>query len=496
MVEYGFRRLILTIAVMCAALLETLDSTIVNVALPTIEGNLGASVDAGVWIVTGYIVSNVISIPLNPVLIARFGRKRYFSTCIIGFTVVSFLCSTAPSFWLLVLYRIFQGAFGGGLIATSQVVMRETFPPEQLGISSALFAIALLLGPALGPIAGGYLTDNASWQWIFDVNILPGSIAAAVVLAVLRDPPRPPKPAFDWFGIVWMIAALGGMQYVLDNGEAHDWFADPAVAAAAVLSITGFALFFTWVLRIARNPIVDFSVLRFRSVPVGMAMAFIFGSIVFVPAIIIPLFASNVLGYTSFQSGMLLLVRALPVVALTPITATLAQNGTDVRFFLFTGFSLTAVSLAVLSQHLTSAAGFGDFLWPLFFAGVAQSMLLVPLIVGVLSTTPAEENGRISPLITLCVQLGGSTSTAAAIAFFDRRSAFHDAIFRGSVTLARLSSHVPHAPGLATIARLIYREAATGGFADTLVAVAIIAGCFAPAVLLFPRSKAMEAAGE
>src|SRR5579862_7031314 len=159
---------------MLASLLETLDSTIVNVSLPNIEGNIGASIDDGVWIVTGYIISNVVAIPLNPFLTKLFGRRAYFATCIGGFTAASLLCSTAHGLETLVAFRILQGAFGGGLIATSQVVMRDTFPPKAIGISSALFAIALILGPALGPLAGGYLTDNFSWQWIFDVNVVPG----------------------------------------------------------------------------------------------------------------------------------------------------------------------------------------------------------------------------------------------------------------------------------------------------------------------------------
>ena len=176
-VEYGWRRIVIVSAVMMAALLETLDSTIVNVSLPTIEGNLGASIDQGIWIITGYIISNVVSIPLNPLLIRLFGRGRYFTACITGFTIASVLCSTAGSLGALVFFRVLQGAFGGGLLATAQVVLRDTFPPEQLGMSQSIFALGTIVGPSVGPTLGGILVDNFSWPWVFDVNLVPGAVA-------------------------------------------------------------------------------------------------------------------------------------------------------------------------------------------------------------------------------------------------------------------------------------------------------------------------------
>ncbi|HTA39906.1 MAG TPA: MFS transporter, partial [Candidatus Acidoferrales bacterium] len=235
-VEYGSRRLLIVIAVMLASLLETLDSTIVNVALPTIEGNIGASIDEGIWIVTGYIISNVVAIPLNPFLTKLFGRRAYFAACIAGFTAASLLCSTAHDLQMLVAFRVLQGAFGGGLIATSQVVMRDTFPPKAIGISSALFAIALILGPALGPLAGGYLTDNFSWQWIFDVNVVPGVAALVIILALLRNPVAPARVKIDWLGVGLLALGLGALQVLLDNGERNDWFTDPSMVLAALLS--------------------------------------------------------------------------------------------------------------------------------------------------------------------------------------------------------------------------------------------------------------------
>jgi DHA2 family multidrug resistance protein len=491
-VEYGWRRIVIVAAVMMAALLETLDSTIVNVALPTIEGNIGASIDEGIWIITGYIISNVVSIPLNPLLIRLFGRRNYFATCIAGFTIVSVLCSSSHSLGVLVFFRLLQGAFGGGLIATSQGVMRDTFPPQAIGASSALFAMALILGPALGPIAGGYLTDNFSWQWIFDVNLIPGTIAAIVVFTMLRDPVKPEHVKIDWAGIGLLALGLGALQVLLDNGERHDWFNDAGMTIAGLTSLAALSVFAWWQWSGTPRPVVDLHVMRFRSVWVGSIIALAFGALIFVPAIVTPLYTSSILSYTPWDSGLLLVTRALPVVILTPVFATLAQNGADVRYMLGTGFALSAASMWWLFASMTSTTPFATLAWPLLFSGIGQSMLLVPLIVGVLTTTPADLNGRIAPIITLCVQLGGSIASAASIAFFDRRTSFHSTILAGTSTLHQLalSGMQPTQHVLASLSALVSAEATTMGFADTILAVGLLAALVLPFVLAFPRPKA------
>jgi DHA2 family multidrug resistance protein len=491
-VEHGGRQLFIVAAVMLAALLETLDSTIVNVALPTIDGNLGASTDQGVWIITGYIIANVVSIPLNPLLIRTFGRRAYFTTCIVGFTLMSVLCSIAPSFAVLVLCRIVQGGFGGGLIATSQGVMRDTFPPAAIGLSSALFSIALIVGPALGPLAGGYLTDNFSWQWIFLVNVAPGTISAVVLGTMLRDPRDAERVPIDWPGVGLLAVGFATMQYVIDNGERLDWFADTSVVLATALSAAALAAFGVRQLRIA-FPVVDLRIFRFRSVAVGALLAFAFGLIIFAPAILTPLYASSVLGYTAWGSGLLLVVRALPVILLTPVFATLAQQGADVRFMLVTGFVSSAASMVWLEHAMTADSPFAAIAWPLLFSGVGQSMLLVPLIVGVLTTTPPQLNGKIAPIITLCVQLGGSIGTAASVALFDRRTSFHSDILRGAASVAHLQlvGLQPTLDALGRISALVAQQATALGFADTLAVVGLTSLLVSPVVALFPRSRRM-----
>jgi DHA2 family multidrug resistance protein len=491
-VEVGWRRLAIVVAVMSAALMETLDSTIVNVALPTIDGNLGASIDAGVWIVTGYIIANVVFIPLNPLLMRALGRRMYFTACIAGFTLASLLCSTAESLELLVAFRFVQGAFGGGLIATSQGVIRDTFPPNAVGTSSALFSIALIAGPALGPLAGGYLTDSLSWPWIFFVNLIPGVVACATLIALLRDPLPPQPTRIDWRGVTLLAAGFGAMQYGLDNGERLDWFDDARILGATIVAVAALALFARrqWVVP---HPVVDLHVLGYRSVRVGLVLGFAFGAIVFAPAIVTPLYASSILGYTAWDSGTLLMVRALPVVLLTPPFAMLAQRGADVRYLLAGGFALTAISMKWLDASMTSSSPFGALALPLALSGVGQSMLLVPLIIGVLTTTPAQLNDKIAPLVTLAIQLGGSIGSAASIAFFDRRTSLHADVIAGTTTLSHLGATgiTPTLAFLTQLAGVAYQQATTMGFADTLLAVGVVAALATPMVLLFPRSRPM-----
>ena len=325
------------------------------------------------------------------------------------------------------------------------------------------------------------MTDNFSWQWIFLVNLVPGALAAAIVATMLRDPVGPQPVRIDWPGIAILALGLGTMQIVLDNGERLDWFNDGGIALAAVTSLACLLVFCRrqWT---GAHPVVDLHVLRFRSVAVGCALALAFGALVFAPAIVTPLYSSAILNYTAWDSGLLLVVRASPVILLTPVFATLAQNGADVRYMLGGGFAITAISLVWMDAAMTSTAPFAALGWPLFLSGVGQSMLLVPLIIGVLTTTPAALNGKIAPLITLCVQLGGSMATAASVAFFDRRSSFHATILSGASTAAHLASLglQPTHDALLRLAELVNQQATTMAFADTIFAVGILAADHGP----------------
>lgn len=492
-VEYGRRRLIIVVGIMLAALLQTLDATIVNVALPTIEGNVGASIDDGTWIITGYIISNVIAIPLAPFALQRLGRRRYYTLCIAGFTVASFLCGTATTLTTLVLFRVIQGAFGGGLIATSQIILRDTFPPEKLGTSSALFAIALTVGPALGPTLGGWLTDNFSWPWVFDINIVPGAIAVTIMLALLRDPAPPKRIPFDGIGVGLLALGLGSLQYVLDEGERNDWFDDTRIAGFALTAVLGLAAFVVWELRGARHPIVDLRIFRYPNVRIGTVCAILLGMVIFGPTVMLPQYVQTVLGFTATLSGLLILTRALPVLALTPFVARFATR-VDTRLLLATGFLLSALSFAAIGDRMTPLSDFGTFGIALAVSGIGQSMLLVPLLVSIIGTVAPVDSPKASSFISLSVQLGGSIASTALVTVFDRRTYFHSDVYRSFASLANpnLARLLHDAATPAQIAREIAKQAVNAGFADTiyvLVPLAVGAACFV--ILLRPRKHAV-----
>ncbi len=252
LVEYGSRRVLVVAGVMLAALLQTVDLTIVNVALPTIQGNLGATVDEATWVLTAYVVANVVVIPLTPWLQVRFGRKNYFLASIAGFTAASILCGMATSLNALILYRVIQGAFGGGLLATAQVVLRDTFPVKQIGLSQSIFALGTILGPSIGPTIGGVLVDDYSWPWIFDVNLVPGILAFVILWRCMRDNTKPQRAPVDVPGIALLIVAVSCLQYVLDQGQRDDWFSDQTIVICAFLAVVATALFIWWELRTER----------------------------------------------------------------------------------------------------------------------------------------------------------------------------------------------------------------------------------------------------
>ena len=474
--EFGRRRTLIVLGVMMAALLQTLDATIVNVALPTIEGNIGAAIDDGTWIITGYIISNVIAIPLVPYMLQRFGRRQYYTACIVGFTVASFFCGTAHTLVEIVGYRIVQGAFGGGLIATSQIILRDTFGSKKIGTSSALFGIALTVGPALGPTIGGYLTDQLSWPWVFDINIVPGVIAAAIVLTMVRNPTPPRSMPLDVPGVILLAIAFGSMQYVLDEGERNDWFDDSRIVFFACTFVIGFIAFIIWELRGTKTPIVDVRIFRYGNVRAGALAALALGIVIFGPTVMMPQYVQGVLGFTATLSGLLILMRALPVLLMTPFVARLA-TAIDFRKLVLGGFVLSAIGFAAIAMQMTTQSDFGTFALFLAFSGFGQSMLLVPLLVGVIPSVAPIDAPKASSIMSLSVQLGGSIASTLLVTIFDRRTFFHSDTMRGSLTLANPAVQLAASRGgsVGNLARLMQQQAVNSGFADAIFALVPLA---------------------
>jgi DHA2 family multidrug resistance protein len=493
--EFGVRRLLIVIGVMAAALMQTLDSTITNVALPTIQGNLGASLDEGTWVVTSYVIAAIIVIPLTPWLQNRFGRKRYFLVSIAGFTLASIACGAAQNLDVLIISRVVQGAFGGGLLATSQAILRETFPPRQLGASQAIFALGAIMGPALGPPLGGFLVDNASWNWVFDINIVPGTLAIVLLGAMLRDPTDPYDMPADFVGLGFLTVSLGTMQYIFTEGERHDWLSDPTIAATSVVCLVSSVLFVWYELYGTRTPIVDLRILANRSVAAGCAIAAALGAVVFGSTYAIPQLTQSDLGFTPTLSGELFILRAVPIALCTPLVVRFSSR-VDTRVLLGIGFVGVAVGTALQALVTTGLSSYWTFAPALIIVGAGSAFLWTPLAIAVLGATTPSEGPKAGAMINLATQLGGSAAVALLDVVVDQRMTFHSEVLGGNATLRSIA--VQHflagSGGLQQLSAIVGREAAILAYADATWAIALVAAICTPLVFLMRKPRPMRPA--
>jgi DHA2 family multidrug resistance protein len=493
-VETGVRRLLIVLGVMLAALLQTLDSTITNVALPNIQGNLGASIDEGTWVINGYTIAVVIVIPMIPWLQTTMGRKRYFLICIAGFTAASFACGISTSIEELIAFRVVQGIFGAGLLATSQMILRDTFPPEQLGVSQGIFALGAIMGPALGPPLGGILVDNANWNWVFDINVVPGIASFLLLLAFLRDPTTPRRTRFDFPGLLLLVIGIGSFQYVLSEGERWDWFSDTnncIDAAAAAIGISGLIW---WELR-TKAPLVDLRAFRYRAVWGGFILAMLIGGAIFGSTYTLPQVVQNSLDFTATLSGLLILMRAIPIGVATPFIARFVGR-VDARIFMAFGFFFMALGNYMQATVTTLESNFTTFVLPLMLTGVGAALLFVPLTTAVLGGVPLNVGAKASAYVNLGTQLGGTIAIAALSTMVDRRSAFHLAVLAGNVLPGSPAVlQIPGKPNPLQLLGIVQGQATILAYAD--VSLAITASSFIAIflVLLMPKPKKGGPAG-
>jgi DHA2 family multidrug resistance protein len=487
--ETGLRRALIVAGVMAATLMQTLDSTITNVALPNIQGNLGASQDEGTWIVTAYTISAIVIIPLTPWLQDRFGRRNYFVASIVGFTIASMFCGSSGSLVDLIVWRVIQGGFGGGLLATAQSILRDTFSPKQLGLSQGIFAIGAIMGPALGPPLGGLLVDNASWNLVFYINLVPGAFAAIVLMLLLRDPDKAVAGKIDILGLVLLAAALGSMQYVLTEGEQNYWFADPRILAMTIVMAMTLVGFVFWELFGTNVPVVDLRILRNRSVAAGSVLSMALGVVIFGSTYTLPQFTQGPLGFTPSLSGLLFLLRALPILVLAPLIVRLVGK-VDARAFLALGFIIVGVGCTEQAFVTTSYAGFWTFAIPLALTGAGSAMLFIPLSVAILSATTPSDGPKASAFINLSQQLGGSIAVAGLSAYLDQRQSVHADALRTSSTLANLNvQQFLQTHPLTELAGLVNGQALILAYADATLAIAVVAFLGLPLVFLMQKAK-------
>ncbi|GAC1586566.1 MAG: MDR family MFS transporter [Candidatus Velthaea sp.] len=491
-VEHGGSLVLITLGIMLATLMQTLDTTIVNVALPVIQGNLGATIDEGAWVVTGYIISAVVVIPLTPWLQMRFGRKQYYSTAIIGFTIASIFCGFAESIQSLIFWRIVQGLFGGGLVATAQAALRDTFPPEKLGASQALFAMGAIVGPSVGPTLGGWLTDNVSWNYVFFINVVPGVIAAFIVLTRMKNPTDPKPLPLDILGLALLATGLGSLQYVLDEGQRNDWWSDPLITLMAVLAAVCISAFLAWELYGTKRPIVDLRAFKYRSVAAGSALGFAIGAVLFGATVILPQFVQGLLGFTATLSGTLIFIRAAFIALFTPFIARFASTGKiDTRILLFVGFALIGIGQIWLGFITTTTSDFGTLVPPAIVSGIGLALVFTPLSIAVLGALPPQIAPKAAAFNSLSLQLGGSFSTAALITLLARRTALHQDVLSQHITHGNiaLQNLLAHHGSLGQVYATVVAQASTMAYADAQLALGALTFVLMPLILILPKRR-------
>ena len=427
LVEYGFRRIIITITAVLCALLEIVDTTIVNVALNDMRGNLGGTLSEVSWVITAYAIGNVIIVPMTSWLSQQFGRRNYFAASIIIFTVASFLCGNANNIWELVFFRLIQGLGGGALLVTAQTLITESYPPEKRGIAQAIYGLGVIVGPTLGPPLGGYIVDHYSWPYIFYINIPLGIIAAMLTLQFVRSPRFSQKKAaneIDYWGIVLLAISVGSLQYVLEKGQEEDWFNDEIIVILSATAVFGF-FFFIWREWTYKNPIVNLRVLANGNLRVGTILSFILGFGLYGSTFIIPLYTQATLGWTATQSGMLMVPAAIVTAMMMPIVGQLIQRGVKQQYLVSAGMIFFFIYSYWGYLILTPDTGKDAFFNMLIVRGIGLGLLFVPITTLALSTLKGREIGEGAAFTGMMRQLGGSFGVAVITTYLARQNMLH-----------------------------------------------------------------------
>jgi DHA2 family multidrug resistance protein len=490
-----------------ATFMEVLDTSIANVSLPHIAGNLSATVDESTWVLTSYLVSNAIILPISGWLSTQIGRKRFYMLCVAMFGLSSFLCGIAPSLGTLVFCRVLQGLGGGGLAPSEQAILADTFEPKKRGIAFAVYGMAVVLAPAIGPTLGGYITDHYSWRWVFFINIPVAVVSLILTHRLVEDPPwlkqRVAGQRVDYIGLGLITIGLGSLQVMLDKGEREDWFSSPFIVTFAVLSgvaIVG-AVFWEY---FEDHPIVDIRLFVRPTFAISWVMMFMLGLALFGSTVLIPQLLQTLMGYTAQQAGMALSPGGLLVLALMPIVGFLVQKW-DSRYLIAIGFSILALSL----WHMTSINLEMNFRYAMelrLFQSAGLAFLFVPINTMSYVGVPREKNNEISGMMNLARNMGGSVGISLVQTLLSRRAQVHqmslsahtsgyDAAFRGAASqIAKnlTNAGVPMAQATQMAYGRIYgnvlRQAQVLAYIDTVWLFAIAVACMVPLAFLMKKS--------
>ena len=435
---------VIAITVTLATFMEVLDTSIANVALPHIAGGMGASEDEATWVLTSYLVANAVILPASAYLTTFLGRKRFYMICVVLFGISSALCGLAPSLGFLIFFRVLQGAGGGGLAPSEQAILADTFPPEKRGQAFALYGLAVVCAPAIGPTLGGWITDNFDWRWCFFINIPVAILSLFLTSRIVEDPPhiveevkRVQKQGLnlDYFGFALLALGFGSLEFVMDKGQEDDWLGSRLIATFIVVCVVSLIVLIAWELvqiRRKHRPILDLTLFRQRNFAISFVLMFVLGFVLFGTTVMIPQFVQTLLGYTAEQAGLVISPGGLMVMAMMPIVGFLVSR-VDQRWMIVFGFAMCSAALFnMLNLNLGVSYGYIAMLRVFQAAGLA--FLFIPINTLSYTGIPMTKNNDVSGLTNLARNIGGSTGTAFFVTMLARRQQFHQSRLGASIS--------------------------------------------------------------
>jgi DHA2 family multidrug resistance protein len=509
-------RWLILLGLITAAVMEVLDTTIINVSLPQMAGNLGATTEEIAWVSTSYILANVVVLPMTAFFTERFGRRNYLTFSILLFIIASFLCGTSHSLSELVIWRLLQGAGGAALLSTAQATIRQIFPLEQQGMVQAIFLLGIIVAPTLGPTLGGWITDNYTWNWCFFINIPIGILSTFLVTTFLHDPAgaRRINP-IDWTGIALLILGVGSLQYVLEEGNRKDWFNDALILRLSLISAISLVTMVWWEMsRRNKHPVINFRVLNNRDLSASIFLFVVLGFGLYGGTFLFPLFTQGILGFTPTETGLTMLPGGLATAVMAVVCGRLLSGKkplVDARYLIITGVIGFSAAMWILG-HLTTSAGEADARIALIVRGAAMGLLFTPINNAAFGSLKPAEAQQASGLINLSRQLGGSFGIAVLSTYLTRHVQYHRAdlasnFFAGNPAFDQrysgaVSSLLAHGSSLLQAQKTAYalldltlqKQAAMLAYNDSWLLILLSFLIVAPAVLVLRKPQAMSAA--
>jgi len=426
---------LIAITVTLATFMEVLDTSIANVALPHIAGGLGASQDEATWVLTSYLVANAVILPASAYLTTFLGRKRFYMICVMLFGISSALCGLAPSLPLLIFFRVLQGAGGGGLAPSEQAILADTFPPAKRGQAFALYGLAVVCAPAIGPTLGGWITDNFDWRWIFYINVPISILSLFLTNRIVEDPPHIVEEVkkmrkrglnLDYVGFALLALGFGSLELILDKGQEDDWFGSRLITTFIILCVSSLvALIFWEIVRIRQNhrPILDLTLFKQRNFAMSFVLMFVLGVVLFGTTVMIPQFVQTLLGYTAERAGLVISPGGVTVMLMMPVVGFLVTR-VDPRWMIVYGFSVSAAALFTMLT-LSLDVSYSYIAWLRVFQAAGLAFLFIPINTLSYTGIPMTKNNDVSGLTNLARNIGGSVGTASVVTILARRQQFH-----------------------------------------------------------------------